>query len=172
MAAFSRAGRGDEAINAILDVAAEYDFSTIDPNDPEGKLKERIIKLFTDYASSGAYQDPWLPIVLERMQSDADKWRPLVEMLLYRCMPPHRTQYPGTPPMMSAASVELLKKAVGDDRINAKLLFLTTLNNVAAHDPDVVRMTKENAAIGRYRKLAQTVGRHRLRQRQRASRTA
>ena len=77
------------------------------------------------------------------MQAAPDKWRPLVEMLLYRCMPPHRTQYPGSPPIMSAENVELLKKAVGDDRLDAKILFLTTLNNVASHDPDVVRMTKE-----------------------------
>jgi beta-lactamase regulating signal transducer with metallopeptidase domain len=141
MAAFSRAGYGDEAINAILDVAAEYDFALIG-GDAEGKLKERIIKLFTDYVGQGPPTDPWLPIVLDRMKADPDKWRSLVEMLLYYCMPPHRMQHNG-PPIMSAENVEILKKAVGDERLDADILFLTTLNKVASHDPDVVRMTKE-----------------------------
>ena len=123
MAAFSRAGRGEEAVNAILDVAAEYDFSTIDPDDPEGKLKERIIKLFTDYPGAGAYQDPWLPIVLDRMQAAPDKWRPLVDMLLYRCMPPHRTQYPGSPPIMSAATSNFSRKLLATTASTPKFSF-------------------------------------------------
>jgi hypothetical protein len=79
-AAFARTGYGKEAAEAILDVAGQYDFSGFDQT-PEGQLKQRVLDVLTR-ATSRVSERHWLPILMERLHADRDKWTPLAGMLL------------------------------------------------------------------------------------------
>lgn len=71
LAAFGRAGMGQEAAEAILDVAGEYDFRTFSDGSA-GDLKQAITEvLIGNEGFPGQY---WLPLLKERLQTDPDKW--------------------------------------------------------------------------------------------------
>jgi beta-lactamase regulating signal transducer with metallopeptidase domain len=87
LAAFGRAGQGKEAAEAILDVAAEYDYSP-DPNgirddSAEGKLKERIMDELTAYQKRLPERD-WLPVLKERLGKEPAKYKGLTAQMLPR----------------------------------------------------------------------------------------
>jgi beta-lactamase regulating signal transducer with metallopeptidase domain len=71
LAAFGRAGKGQEAAEAILDVAAEYDFHIISGGSA-GDLKQAITGVLAGNESlPGQY---WLPLLIERVKDGPDKW--------------------------------------------------------------------------------------------------
>ena len=88
LAAFGRAGKGKEAAEAILDVAAEYEFS---PNpdgfggddSPESNLKDRIMEELTDYPKHLSERD-WLPVLQERLTKEPEKYQGLTVQMLPR----------------------------------------------------------------------------------------
>ena len=86
LAAFGRAGYGKEAVDAILDVAGQYDFKIIEGNErPEGKLKETILEELAP--QSGAPQSlatQWVIGISERMGKDPKKWKWLAAHLFSR----------------------------------------------------------------------------------------
>ncbi|QDT76161.1 M56 family metallopeptidase [Lacipirellula limnantheis] len=141
LAAFSRAGYGDEAIEAILDVAAEYDFTLID-GDAEDKLKERILKQLSDRAGVATPKDPWIPLLLRRLEQDPEKWRGLAVMLFSRATPPHREAFGGLV-IMSAENIEHLRKFAADPQHAQSPYVLAALYRVAGRDPAVDSLLKE-----------------------------
>ncbi|MAT71782.1 MAG: hypothetical protein CMJ58_19920 [Planctomycetaceae bacterium] len=85
LAAFARAGQGREAVEAILDVAAEYDFAGFwSEKSSEGMLKSRLVALLTSTDQSRVAEQIWLPVLLERFAQDGEKWGPLAFYLLDR----------------------------------------------------------------------------------------
>ncbi|MDZ4659136.1 MAG: M56 family metallopeptidase [Bythopirellula sp.] len=71
LAAFGRAGKGQEAAEAILDVAGEYDFDIISDGSA-GDLKQAItVVMVGNEGFPGQY---WLPLLIDRLKSDPDKW--------------------------------------------------------------------------------------------------
>ena len=92
LAAFGRAGRGKEAIEAILDVASQYDFSVIDGS-IVGKLKRQILKVFSPFhATPGKSVSlfdsaEWLPILMERYEAEPHKYRWLAWHLISAISP-------------------------------------------------------------------------------------
>jgi hypothetical protein len=144
-AAFARAGYGKVAARAILDVAGQYDFSLIDP-DAEGKLKERVLDVLTKGASSGVPVGDWMPLLMERLEQDNTKRRPLTEWLLHRL----QTSNPSgiADPQTRKLLIEFASnpKFAGDPQFYARYLALALLQQPNADVPleeDVVRLTKE-----------------------------
>ena len=90
LAAFARAGHGEPAVEAILDVAAEYDFSSYDDS-PEGKLKQNLLELLSQRLPASL----WLPPLLERYETEPNRWTWLAKNLfsrLYTLDPQARSQ--------------------------------------------------------------------------------
>lgn len=83
LGAFARAGYGEEAVDAILEVAGNYDFLTIS-QDPEGKLKQAVLDELTPDTQGHELAKIWLPTLLERVKQDPKKWQWLVHHVLYR----------------------------------------------------------------------------------------
>jgi beta-lactamase regulating signal transducer with metallopeptidase domain/protein involved in polysaccharide export with SLBB domain len=81
LAAFARAGYGREAAEALLDVAGEYDFTVMDDL-PEGKLKQRVVKLLTMHLPKSIQTSDWFPVLVERFKADPDKWRSVMRGVL------------------------------------------------------------------------------------------
>jgi beta-lactamase regulating signal transducer with metallopeptidase domain/thioredoxin-like negative regulator of GroEL len=81
LVAFARAGHGREAVEAIFDVAGEYDFKYIG-HTPEGKLQERVTQLLTLGSDSRIPAADWLPVLMDRLAKDPKKWRQLAEWLV------------------------------------------------------------------------------------------
>jgi hypothetical protein len=65
LAAFARAGKAKEAAEAILDVAAEYEFQTMDSN-----LRDAITTAFAEQIKFGE----WQQLLRERYEADPTKW--------------------------------------------------------------------------------------------------
>jgi hypothetical protein len=72
LAAFGRAGRGREAAEAILDVAAEYDFSTMDIPSPDRQLKQAVISQLA-LSDSRLSEADWLPVLEQRIDPQPSK---------------------------------------------------------------------------------------------------
>ena len=136
LAAFGRTGRGDEAISAILDVAAEYDFSRIDDSKPEGRLKERVIEALAPEDVTNA-EDQWLPLLLSRLKSDPPKWDPLLIQLLARTGPPYRASFVLTPD-----NLKLLKQAAADPAYGPNARLVNHLYWSAPEDKEVAQLVK------------------------------
>lgn len=83
LAAFGRAGMADEAAAAILDVAEQYDFYRIDSS-PEGKLKKAVIELLTNNEKSRLPEKTWLPMLVNRLEREPQRYRWLTWNLLSR----------------------------------------------------------------------------------------
>jgi len=83
LAAFARASYGQEAAEAIFDVAGEYDFSFMDQTS-EGQLKQGLIDLLTLPGSSRVPESLWLQEVHKRLSADPKKWKWLSWHLLSR----------------------------------------------------------------------------------------
>ncbi len=91
LAAFARAGHAKAAAETILDVAGEYDFTSISSGYPEGKLKQRILDIFTKKILAST----WLAPLLDRYETDEKKWGKLTRWLLrnlYHMEEPERQQ--------------------------------------------------------------------------------
>jgi hypothetical protein len=79
LAAFGRAGRGQEASEAILDVAAEFDFGNFEGSSAQD-LKQAITQVLGGVEGiEGQY---WLPQLMERLKSDPAKWNSFAEWVL------------------------------------------------------------------------------------------
>ncbi len=77
--AFGRAGRGQEAAEAILEVAGEYDFGKAEGTSTT-KLKQAIVEVLTEYEGiEGQY---WLLLYMKRLDADPEKWSPFAEWVL------------------------------------------------------------------------------------------
>lgn len=81
--AFGRAGYGQEAAAAILDVAGEYDFLAMDDS-PEGKLKQVVLDELTPESHEHSSAKFWIPVLANRLQGDSKKWKWLACNLLDR----------------------------------------------------------------------------------------
>ncbi len=125
LAAFGRAGYGEEAAEAILDVAGEYDFrKSVDSDSPEGKLRVEIVSSLTSgpgFDSSAAFDS-----IARRYDESPDKWHGLLMKFLSRG------------PQLDKSVVErvrqLLKHKSGDMRAGALLA-------VVASDPAAMPAT-------------------------------
>ena len=71
LAAFGRAGKGTEAAEAILEVAGEYHFGIISDGSA-GDLKQAITEVMG--GNEGFPGQHWLPLLIDRLKSDPDKW--------------------------------------------------------------------------------------------------
>jgi beta-lactamase regulating signal transducer with metallopeptidase domain len=90
LAAFGRAGKGKEAAEAILDVAAEYDFGKGEGGSATD-LKSAISQVLTDYESiDGQY---WLPLLVERLKTDPERWSSFAEWVLKDAQGKNLTPY-------------------------------------------------------------------------------
>ena len=71
------AGYGIEAVEAILDVAGQYDFSLINDGTVEEKLKETILDELADpsYPTNQPMAEHWLPVLATRIEKEPKKWR-------------------------------------------------------------------------------------------------
>ena len=81
LAAFARAGFGKEAVDAILDVAGEYDFQTIDGT-AEGKLKQTVIAELVTNQRNAPLAKYWLPEIIARTEKEPVKWKWLASQLI------------------------------------------------------------------------------------------
>ncbi len=79
LAAFGRAGRGKEASEAILDVAAEFDFGNFEGSSAQD-LKQAISQVLAGV--EGIEGQHWLPQLMERLKSDPAKWNSFAEWVL------------------------------------------------------------------------------------------
>jgi thioredoxin-like negative regulator of GroEL len=83
LAAFGRAGYGKEAAQAILDIAAQYDFMMIGDDDI-GKLQEAILNELAPDARSQHLAKYWIPDLAARLEKDPKQWMWLAYHLLER----------------------------------------------------------------------------------------
>jgi beta-lactamase regulating signal transducer with metallopeptidase domain len=83
LAAFARAGYGKEAVEAILDVAGEYDFYILDSS-PEGKLKEVVLDELVPSERKQSLATYWVPGLSGRYDQNPKQWKWLAIMLLSR----------------------------------------------------------------------------------------
>jgi beta-lactamase regulating signal transducer with metallopeptidase domain len=79
LAAFGRVGLGQEAADAVLDVAAEYDFSA-NSSGPVLEFKNAIQEVLT--SGDGIAAEFWLPLYVDRLKQDPDKWSPMAPWVL------------------------------------------------------------------------------------------
>ncbi|MEX2172474.1 MAG: M56 family metallopeptidase [Pirellulales bacterium] len=79
LAAFARAGKGKEAAEAILDVAAEYDFQTMD-----NELRNAITNAF---AAQQMQFSEWQPLLRERYDADPARWESTATNILRLARP-------------------------------------------------------------------------------------
>lgn len=79
LAAFGRAGKGKEAAEAILDVAAEYDFGKGE-GDSATNLKSAISEVLS--GAEGIPAEHWLPLYIERLKSNPDQWSAFADWVL------------------------------------------------------------------------------------------
>jgi beta-lactamase regulating signal transducer with metallopeptidase domain len=79
LAAFGRAGMGQKASEAILEVAAEYDFSSNSIGEVLD-LKNAIQEVLT--SGDGIPAEYWLPVFVERLKQDPDKWGSMASWVL------------------------------------------------------------------------------------------
>jgi hypothetical protein len=79
LAAFSRAGYGEQAAEAILDIAGQYDFRVANER-PEGKLNQTILHVLV--ADGGSMVPYWMPDLAQRLKKNPRKWNGLAAKLL------------------------------------------------------------------------------------------
>ncbi len=94
LAAFGANGYGKEAAEAILDVAGEYDFATIDESNAEGKLKQIVLDKLApiDWPPVAAsrrdlrhsLEKYWVPDIANRLKNEPKKWTQLATWLFPR----------------------------------------------------------------------------------------
>jgi beta-lactamase regulating signal transducer with metallopeptidase domain len=85
LAAFGRAGYGKEAVEAILDVAGEYDFMVLEGEQtPEGKLKEVVLAELAPSYRTQTLAPFWVVGLSERLEKDRKEWKWLAVMLFSR----------------------------------------------------------------------------------------
>ena len=85
LAAFARAGYGKEAVEAILDVAGEYDFMILEGKEsPEGRLKETVIEELTPEYRTQTLAPYWVVGLSERYGKNPKQWKWLTLMLFSR----------------------------------------------------------------------------------------
>ena len=135
LAAFGRAGRAEEAIEAILDVAGEYNFSN-EYTSEDGELKMAIYDQLRRLPTS-----IWLASLVDRFDADQAKWESLAKYLLSHS------------PALDKGSRELLISIAKTEhglRSSAVLTLLNpdykmelpetvevTRNILQGHDPDI-----------------------------------
>jgi beta-lactamase regulating signal transducer with metallopeptidase domain len=79
LAAFGRAGLGQEAAEAILDVAGEYEFDgSVGPEVNELQVAIQNVLILSD----GIPAEYWLPLLVERLKQDPDKWDSMAHWVL------------------------------------------------------------------------------------------
>lgn len=83
LAAFARAGYGKEAVEAILDVAGEYDFYILDSS-LEGKLKEVVLDELAPGDRKQTLATYWVAGLSDRFGKYPKQWKWLTVMLLSR----------------------------------------------------------------------------------------
>ena len=130
LAAFGRAGKGQEAAEAILDVAAEYDFGR-GKGDSATDLKSAITEVLTGY--DGIEGQYWLPLLIERLKPDPDKWTSFAGLVLTE--------------VSVANTLGYLKQMAADDSLpadarNAALACISSHPEVA-EDADALQMVRE-----------------------------
>jgi beta-lactamase regulating signal transducer with metallopeptidase domain len=82
LAAFAANGYDQEATQAILDVAGDYDWEIID-NDGEGKLLQTILDVLNPSSGRRSKTQNGLSELMSRFEKDPKKWRPLAEHFFY-----------------------------------------------------------------------------------------
>ena len=139
LAAFGRSGRGQEAADAILEVAGEYPDS-YSPTSAEGKLLKAI-----DAAVARMPAEQWMPQVLQRINSSEGpakkQWRQLAVQFLFRT----RDQRP-------EARALAAKFADGDDAmlLGAASYYLLQ-NDLKLADPLTVELVRKTLRNEGYR---------------------
>lgn len=83
LAAFGANGYGQEATNAILDVAADYDFTILDSTSAS-EVQKVVLEVLAPSNHRQVLAQYWLPDLTARLGRDPDKWRVLTIALLYR----------------------------------------------------------------------------------------
>lgn len=81
LAAFGRAGYGTQAVEAILDVAEQYDFTLLGDG-AESDLKQTILEMFQADAAMGIPKKDLANIVLRGLESSSPNLRSLANWLL------------------------------------------------------------------------------------------
>ncbi len=133
LAAFARAGYGREAVEALFDVAGEYDFSRIDES-AEGRLKLRVLELLTTQASR-IEPKVWLPALMERLTADNAKWRVFTEWVLGESYL-RKVE-------IDAEARALLVQMASDDRYGSNTNYLLALlSSQTGDDPEVDAMVR------------------------------
>lgn len=89
MAAFARVGRAQEACEAILDVAGEYDFGKWENDTPTGELMTQIADFLRkgDSMAIGIPAEVVWPALLVRYKRDPDKYARLLATVLWQIKP-------------------------------------------------------------------------------------
>ena len=89
LAAFGASGYGKEAAEAILGVAEQLDWTSIDNKSSAGKLKTACLEALTGGSATGGYHIPigdWLLLVVDRLKSKSAPW-PLFSSYLFPGLP-------------------------------------------------------------------------------------
>lgn len=76
LAAFGRAGYGEKAVDALLDVAAEYDFEFI--HNPNSTNTLKVTVLNTLIGENSINESIWLPMLWERYKAEPARYRYLL----------------------------------------------------------------------------------------------
>jgi thioredoxin-like negative regulator of GroEL len=81
LAAFGRAGYGQQASDAILDIAAQYDFRSIDGNDP---LETAVLDELAPFSGNQPLARYWWPRLVVLVKKQPEQWAWLAFQLLGR----------------------------------------------------------------------------------------
>jgi hypothetical protein len=79
LTAFGRAGYGNQAAEAILDVAGQYDYLRSGGTEQIQKLKNAALGALLD---DGIPPEYWLPLLMERLEKEPRQWRSLASNVI------------------------------------------------------------------------------------------
>ncbi|TWT77817.1 Regulatory protein BlaR1 [Posidoniimonas polymericola] len=84
LTAFGRAGYEIEAANAILDVAAVYDFSERRLGSIQGAIADALLSTSQPPSPNAAPLEAWFPLLMDRYETDPERYASLVQEMVQR----------------------------------------------------------------------------------------
>jgi thioredoxin-like negative regulator of GroEL len=149
LGAFARAGYGEQATYAILEVAGQYDFNNIDRSKPDGQLKETVLDELAPYYRSQPLVKYWLPALATLLEKEPQRWDWLAVHLFNRLnaanaqfIPVLRSLAQSKPQHVSGAALSALVRSSrtgsGKPQLDAETQNLLTAA-LTSDDPEAVR---------------------------------